>query len=49
MYSKYIWLGKERYFDFNVGTMNYIAELTVWSPHVIKAFPHVMCILVVRG
>ena len=48
MYSKYIWLGKERYFDFSVGTMNYMAELTVWSPHIIKAFPHVMHILVVR-
>ena len=48
MYNKYIDLGKERYFDFNVGTMYYMAELTVWSPHVIKAFRHVMHILVVR-
>ena len=45
MYIKYIHLCKYIYIDFNVETTNYMAEPTVWSPHVIKAFPHVMCIL----
>ena len=42
MYTNYIQIGKAKYFDFNVGTVDYMAKLIVWSPHVMKAFPHVM-------
>ena len=50
MYIKYIYIYASIFtsIDFNVGTVNYMAEPAVRSPHVIKAFSHVMCILEVR-
>ena len=42
MYIKYIYLYKKFYINLNVGTINYMAEPTVQSPHVIHMFPHTM-------
>ena len=42
MYNNYNQIDKAKHFDFNVGTVNYMAKLIVWSPHVMKVFPHVM-------
>ena len=42
MYNNYNQIDKAKHFDFNVGTVNYMAKLMVWSPHVMKVFPHVM-------